>query len=323
MKYRFKKRFLSLVLSGCLISPSWADVGQKYYENIFALSVFLSNSEAITFGFANFDPKSFNPNDDDDYDEAVKLRNSLNVINVPYDFALASDDEDSTYDELNFVFSYVEQKQKQDFGFDAEDENRDQVLNGYLGYSRHWKLTDNWTFRTRLGGHIMHHRNDHDYNSSETQASQEELDGSYFNVSSNAFLLEPNLRLSYDKATDWGKWVFSSDYSYFYGWTFSSPSIARGANPEGWEVANTLKLHYRLYQGGLHAESLFAKAQRVDIGGDIKPSIGTRYYYEFGLGLLMDTTKLTSLIDNVGIGLNLNIGSNLNGGSVVLYFNEI
>lgn len=317
-----KKSLCVLLLFSCS-SATMATVGQKYYENIFALSVFLSNSEAITFGFANFDPKSFNPNDGDDYDEAVKLRNSLNVINIPYNLALpVAEDNHSYFDELNFAFSYVEQSQKQDFGYEFEDDNSDQILNGFFAFSRNWRLSDDWTFRTRLGSHFMHHRNRHEYNSDESKAYSGELDGSYFNVNSNAFLLEPNLRFSYAQQKSWGKWSFASDYSYFYGWTFSSPSIARGANPEGWEVTNVLKLHYRLYQGSLHAESLFAKAQRVDIGGDIKPSIGTRYYYEFGLGLLLDTSKLTELIDNVGIGLNLNIGSNLNGGSVVLYFNE-
>ncbi|HIP75643.1 MAG TPA: hypothetical protein EYH12_00485, partial [Psychromonas hadalis] len=42
----------------------------------------------------------------------------------------------------------------------------------------------------------------------------------------------------------------------------------------------------------------------------------------FGTGILLDTRKFASLVDNIGIGINLNVGRNLTGGSLVIYFNE-
>lgn len=135
--------------------------------------------------------------------------------------------------------------------------------------------------------------------------------------------MEPNIRFAYHKMESWGRWEFSSDYNYFYGWGFAGPSYNRGVTPEGWQVSNEIKAHYRLYKGLSHAESLFAKIQRVDIGGDISPSLGTSHYYEFGLGVLLNTQKVTNLVDNIGIGLNINVGSNLSGGSLVIYFNEL
>ncbi|MEH6451955.1 MAG: Solitary outer membrane autotransporter beta-barrel domain, partial [Psychromonas sp.] len=169
---------------------------------------------------------------------------------------------------------------------------------------------------------LMRHENNFDYNTPESEQYRDQLDGEYFNLESNAFLVEPNFRFTYDNQQAWGNWIFSSDYNYFYGWTFAGADSSKGAHPEGWEIANTLKTHFTLYDARYHAESLYVKAERVDIGGDIKPSLETSHYYEFGIGLLLNTAKFTSWVDNVGIGVNVNVGSNLSGGSNVIYFNE-
>lgn len=295
---------------------------QKNFEQVFATAVLLTDSDAITFGFSNFDPTGiFNLDSSLPESEQVQLRNQLKVLSLPYTYDLAVSNE-KYYDQLTFAFAYVKQTQEQEFATDVKDSNTDIIYGGYFAFTRNFKLTNTWTFSSRLGSHLLHHKNKHDYNSAESQQFQEQLDGKYFNVEANAFLLEPNIRFTYDNEQPWGNWIFSSDYKYFYGWTFAGADVSKGARPEGWEIANAIKTHFTLYDARYHAESLYLKAQRVDIGGDIKPSMGTDHYYEFGVGLLFNTEKLLSWVDNVGIGLNLNIGSQLSGGSVVLYFNE-
>lgn len=83
-----------------------------------------------------------------------------------------------------------------------------------------------------------------------------------------------------------------------------------------------MKLHYSLSHYNSHTESVYIKLQRSDISGDMVSSLNTHHFYEIGIGILIDTTKLTDLADNVGIGINLNKGSSLYGGSIVFYFNE-
>lgn len=295
---------------------------QKNFEQVFATTVLLTNSDAITFGFSNFDPTEvLNLDDSQQESEQIRLRNQLKVFSLPHTYDLAVIN-DKYYDQLTFALAYVKQTQEQDFSIAAKDLNTDIIYGGYFAFTRNFKLNKVWTFRSRLGSHLLHHKNKHDYNSAESQQLREQLDGKYFNVEANALLLEPNIRFTYDNEQAWGNWIFSSDYNYFYGWTFAGADASSGARPEGWEIGNTIKTHFTLYDASYHAESLYLKAQRVDIGGDIKPSMGTDHYYEFGVGLLFNTAKLLPWLDNAGIGLNLNVGSQLSGGSIVLYINE-
>ncbi|MCJ8295210.1 MAG: Solitary outer membrane autotransporter beta-barrel domain [Colwellia sp.] len=104
---------------------------------------------------------------------------------------------------------------------------------------------------------------------------------------------------------------------------FNGSESSQGARPGGWRLNNALKLHYNLNQSRFHAESLYVKFQRSDIGGDMVNSLGTEHFYEFGVGILLDTRKFTKLADNVGIGINIHKGSALSGGSIVFYFNEL
>ncbi|MCG6295872.1 Solitary outer membrane autotransporter beta-barrel domain, partial [Vibrio vulnificus] len=58
------------------------------------------------------------------------------------------------------------------------------------------------------------------------------------------------------------------------------------------------------------------------VGGDTSESLGTHHYYEASVGWLMTPPFKTQWVDNVGIGLSLNYGSALKGGSLVLFFNQ-
>ncbi len=64
------------------------------------------------------------------------------------------------------------------------------------------------------------------------------------------------------------------------------------------------------------------QASRFDLGGDLEGPLGNHYYYEAGVGWLLDIHERIPFIDNIGIGINLNYGSLLRGGTLVLLFNE-
>lgn len=177
--------------------------------------------------------------------------------------------------------------------------------------------------RLRLGGYLMHHENSHIYNNIFTQFYQPRLDGVYYNLNESAFIIEPNIKFSYTKPKVWGKWEFSSDFDYFIGKVFSGAESTIGAKPQGWRINNKVKLHYSLNKSRFHAESVYLKLQRSDISGDMVSSLDTHHFYELGIGILIDTTKFTDWADNIGIGINLNKGSSLYGGSIVFYFNEL
>lgn len=298
---------------------------QTMFEQNFATAAMLSSGESLSLGFVNFDPDTYVKQGGDN-GESIERRNSLGIFALPYTYKLPNSKYD---DRLNFSVSYMRQTAQsyvegyQPAASDLEDETTDEFYNIYTGYARTWPLSKRWGLDTELGGFAMHHKNSHNYNSAFSQSLQPKLDGEIFNLNSNAFLLNPSVSFVYNDLHPWGNWRFENNYEYFYGWTFAGSDSSKGATPESWKIANTLKLYFTMYTGLLHAESLFLKAQRVDIGGDVVESFGTRSYYEFGGGVLLSTKKITSLIDNIGIGLNVNVGSSFTGGSLVIYFNEI
>ena len=136
------------------------------------------------------------------------------------------------------------------------------------------------------------------------------------------FYFKPGLELAYHKDQHWGKWLYRSRFSAFYGWTFAGDDAVRGANPSGWEWVNGVKGYFDIHSDQYAAEAFYIKAARIDIGGDVRPTFNTSEYYEVGLGFLLSSQYFNDWIDNVGIGLNVNFGSSLTGGSLVLYVNE-
>ena len=340
IKQKIHFKTLVFLISSLLSHHSIAN-NKTHFEELFSTSVVLTDSETITLGIGNFDPdkllkpheKSFSESD------SIKLRNELTVYSIPYTWRLTDEkSEDKTkdkvtkeksnyfyLDELTASLSYLKQENKNDLLSNSSitDDNKDEVYSAYLAYSRHRQLTENWNLRVRFGSYLMHHKNKYRYNSEESKQYQAQLDGIFLNLSANAFIIEPNVKLSYSQQKDWGKWEFNNDLNVFSGVTFKGAKSSQEAKPTGWRFNNGFKFHFNVNQSKFHAESIYVKIQRSDIGGDMVSSLGTDHFYELGVGLLLDTRKFTKLADNIGIGINIHKGSALSGGSIVFYFNEL
>jgi len=314
-----------------------ADENKQYFEELFSTNVVVTDSETITLGSANFDPDTVLKPHEEEYSESdsIKLRNELTVYSLPQTWDLSEDkskaSDDNTYphyfyrDSITASFSYFKQENKSDLlsGSTVTDDNKDEIYSAYLAYSKHSKLSENWNLRIRLGSYLMHHKNKYAYNSEESQQFQHILDGTFLNLSSNALIVEPNLKLMYTKEKSWGKWEYNNNLNIFSGVTFKGAKSSQGAKPSGWRINNTFKFHFNVNQSKYHAESIYVKLQRSDINGDMVTTLGTDHFYEFGVGILLDTRKYTDLTENIGIGINIHKGGALSGGSIVVYFNEI
>ncbi len=335
-KFYFKALFL---LTSVILSHLANASNKTHFEEIFSTTVVLTDSETISLGIGNFDPdKLLKPHEQSFSDsDSIKLRNELTVYSIPYTWRLNGDKskeknktkkEKSNYfylDELTASLSYLKQENTSNLlsSSSIPDDNKDEIYSAYLAYSRHRLLSKNWSLRMRIGSYLMHHKNKYDYNSDESAQYRPELDGTFLNLSANAFIVEPNLKLSYIQRKDWGKWELNNDLNVFTGVTFNGAKSSQDAKPKGWRLNNGFKFHFNVNQSKFHAESIYVKIQRSDIGGDMVNSLGTDHFYEFGVGLLLDTRKFTKLADNIGIGINIHKGSALSGGSIVFYFNEL
>lgn len=312
------KLFKVLISLGLLVYTSdlTANVREQY-QNTFAAGVVLSDADAVRFGVGDITPVNILAPLAEDDGVTADLRKQLQVFTLPYQFKLS---EDAV---IESKLAYIEQKQDVIFAdVEIADKSNDRFYAGYLGYKNKLHQFKKWQLHAGVGMHLMHFDNVHQYQTPQSQAFQNELDGVYFNSAANAAMAAFDVELKRTKTRNWGFWEFKSHYHHFFGSTFAGSSATRNINPAGWHYINSARANIKLSQNRTHAESVYLKFQRVDLGGDARAALGTGHFYEYGAGLLLDTRGWTSWFDNIGIGLHFNEGSVLSGGSVVLYFNE-
>ncbi|OCH39352.1 Solitary outer membrane autotransporter beta-barrel domain [Aliivibrio fischeri] len=300
------------------------------FEEAFATSLVLSDSNMITFGIADFNPNRYLSKDENNPDnglgsnDSIQLRNQMTVYSLPYTFELTEDPDSRWSHEITVRASYVNTDIDVEFKDKASpDADLDEIFGLYAEYAQNYDFYENWTISVGNAFHLMHYRNTHTYNSDFSQSFAPVLDGLYYNVSSNAFIIEPKITFQYKKETDWGEWRFNNSYHYAYGQGFGGSSdYSSDATPEVWRFVNSIQLRYNMAHWNRLAQVLYLKAKRVDLGGDANEPLGTDFYYEFNIAWLIDTRKWISLVDNVGIGFTFNVGSALRGGSIVLFYDE-
>ena len=299
---------------------------RNYLEQAFATSIVLTDSDVFTVGIHDFDPNDwFNlKNEDIGSDESVKLRQQIAVTTLPYTFEL-SDPEVKNKHQIFTRFSAI--RSQQDFEIreqDNADYNDEIILGGFTAYRYLHQLDENWTLMTGLGLHLQYFKNSHEYKSEfSSDVIKPAIDGVLFNTDAWALSYEPHIQVKYDKPTEWGSWNFSSTFHYFYGMGWGNANNGNIGNPEGWYMANGLEAYYNVSQFGRSVQSIYSSIRRIEIGGDTSEPLGTPYYYEGSIGWLMTPPFKSEWIDNVGIGLNINYGSALRGGSIVFFFNQI
>lgn len=295
-------------------------------QESFSTAIVLTDSEAITFGIQNFNPNSFRvfENDDIGDDASLDLRNRVSVTTLPYSWVI---DSPSPYFQHEFAVRAGYVNFENEISLDERpdlpaDHDQNEVFDGFFQYRLIWNITDTWNIKYGLGNHLMYFKNDHSYNSAESQQLQSQLDGYVYNVSSRAYIAEPNIELNYELYRKWGYWKYTSSFNYFYGKVWDQNREYEFGNPKGWYMVNGLKANYRLANWFGYIPSAYTSVKRIDLSGDPVASLGTDKYYELSLGVLLTPPILRDFVDNVGIGISINYGSALKGGSLVLFFNE-
>ncbi|MDN3379849.1 MULTISPECIES: Solitary outer membrane autotransporter beta-barrel domain [unclassified Pseudoalteromonas] len=298
----------------------------KELESSFATALVLTDGDSITLGYGSFDPKNFFDSSDkpDNSSDLIDLRHQLSLYSIPYDYELTEQifDYIST---LHSQVSYLKQKQNIRFFDDViADSDTDSMHSAMLGLSIEKPISSKWFYRLRINTHLMHFENQYNYNSEQSLAKVKPLfEGLYTNIQSNALVLNPNASLIYRLPRNWGYYEYKLKFSYYYGWALSQPEQLDPVRPESWQTNNTIKANFNMFKVFDFQQSFYLKAQRVDLGADSRTPLGTDHFYEYGFGVLWDISNWTKWLDNFGIGVNINNGSSLDGGTIVIYFNEI
>ncbi|MGX9522126.1 Solitary outer membrane autotransporter beta-barrel domain [Vibrio mediterranei] len=315
-----KARFVSLMCLTTLSSQSVAEPEfRDLFEEDFAAAIILTDSDALTLGFKDFDPSSVLNIDNDEIgsQEALDRRKNIAVSALPLTFAL--NDADSFQQRLTLRFSAL---RIEDQILDAPDNHTKYVLGAFTGYEQEIQFSEHWTFETGIGAHLQYLHSDYDFQSSYSKLFQPFLDGKVVNTSAWAASLQPKVGFNYHKYKPWGEVKFKSTFNYFSGVGWGKANDGDVGTPEGWYWSNEAKLFYDVTDWGRSVQTIYTSLRRVDIGGDTVGMLGSPHYYEGTVGWLMTPPFKIEFVDNIGIGLSINYGSDLKGGSIVLFFNQ-
>ncbi len=301
---------------------------RRNLEHTFATSVVLSDSDSFTFGIGNFNPNNVLNIDNEEIGDAesIDLRQRIGVLNIPLSGIWQDQDNSHNSHHLNSQFSYLRVEQQVDLTgatpVPVADLFEEEVLAGYLGYSYKNQLTENWFLDYGIGTHVLYYQNSYDYNTGFSRNYRPYLDSFLYNTNAWALLWEPSFQVEYWQPKSWGHWSVTSRVNYFNGIGWGEANDGDIGHPENTRWINQIKVYHDFSHWKGMTQSVFVSFKRIDLRGDSTEPLDARHYYELMGGWLISPPFESFFIDNVGIGLSINYGSALKGGSIVFYFNQ-
>ncbi|MCF7354255.1 Solitary outer membrane autotransporter beta-barrel domain [Vibrio sp. CK2-1] len=305
------------------VANSLRDSGKRYYEELLASAVILSDSDLISLGIKSFDPNEVFKSEDDNLggEGALEARKKISVYNLPLHFDIAGAHPDFQH-EITLKFSYFSFSEDVALIDNVQPDRLNQdVYSAYLSYTLEYSLTDRWKIAYGIGSYLMYADNDYRFKSADTQQLQPFLDQSFSNMSVWSTFIEPYIEFKYQVDSSWGRWGVMSQWHYFAGVNWDKIDEGSYGSPEGWRVSNGIQIEYDLASFEQFKPALYGSVKRIDIGHDATSILQTNSYYEAGVGVTWANVFDWDFIDTVGIGVNFNYGSSLRGGSLLFYIN--
>ena len=305
------------------------DTFKKLLDGNFATAVLLSDSDAISLGFHDFDAsRLFANNQNLGSMDALDNRKQISVYNAPFNWKLNDltlNDGKIVNQNVSVSLSYIEQTREVKFTENpatGSDKSTENLLTTGIKYWTSYPLSNSWSFRSGASTNLMYFKNRYQYNDPLTLSFKDQLDGYIVNTDAWALTVQPSIESHYRKPQEWGRWEIFSELNYFYGHGWGEANHGDIGNPEGWYWINGIKGFYNVTKYEGYQQTIFSSIRRVDVGADLQQPLGTAHFYEWGVGWLVSPPFLTTYIDNIGIGINLNYGSSIKGGSIVLLINQ-
>lgn len=317
--------FIGLLIAHLsFLAKAEGTLGVATLEQAFAISSVMSDSDALTFGIADFELKYIVDSDDPNWgnDKSVDFKKSIDIVVLPYTWHLENIESDRSHS-INMRVFHIEVARDTEPLQGFTNFETEKVYGGFVQYSQRYQLTDNWYSGLSLGGHLMYYRNEYNYSAGFPPELIAILDGQVFNTSATVLMLEPAAKFGYQHPESWGQWTLHSSNHYLYGQGVggSAKNIA-SVNPEGWRSTNGVELKFDVPNLWGIADHIALGFKRIDVGGDMSAVAPDGSYYEASIGWIIDTKNKIPFLDNVGIGLNINYGSSISGSTIVFYYNE-
>ncbi|MCL1142720.1 Solitary outer membrane autotransporter beta-barrel domain [Shewanella gaetbuli] len=284
----------------------------------------LADGNLVTLGVVNFNPNTVLGINRPEFGDSVSLqrRKKLSVYSLPYttDWSKKSDWQTAMSARISYVASHDDLALSGD-GSALNDFDEQSYL-AKFEYLWRYSINNQWTYKMGVGGQFVDYHNRLDFDAQEYPLLSDEVDGIVFNTAYRALMFDPSVELHFVDMF-WGhKWQFVSRINYGTGKMIEYDNALQNVSPEVLRFSNSVIFHYEFPSVWQRYNELRLLMKRVDIHGDAVDAFETNHYYEAGLGWLVDTSNDLPMLDNIGLGVTVNFGSALSGGSVVLLFNE-
>ncbi|WP_237457371.1 Solitary outer membrane autotransporter beta-barrel domain [Pseudomaricurvus sp. HS19] len=290
----------------------------------FATASLLADSDVIKFGIWDFNPNDILDSEDEGFgsDESTELRQSLRQLSFPFRWQLSPEGESGKFAVLAKMAYLDVEREEQIFPSQSGKEDRiyQQVTSLGLGLGYQKPLDAHWGISLKGYATWMHYRNELDFNTPESRLFEPFLEDVIANIDIDLVMFEPIAGLHYGWRKRATEYRLFTDYHYIKGEPIEVDNPAHHLRPEAWYWSNGFRVKRNL-AGSWEGHSLWFRLSRIDMGGDLTGQLGANHYYEAGVAWLIDAPESWSMVSNLGVGINLNYGSDLRGGTLIFLYN--
>jgi hypothetical protein len=314
----FRTLFFTLPFS-CAAADEINDEVTSILERRAAIGVLLSDDDAISFGIADFDPNKLLGTNIDEFGNTttVSERRNKSVYILPYSHKFG--DDSSAFDHQFKLRAYLIDS-KSEFALNPESEKDDvfdeRTRGIAIGYAFEYADWDNFSLTSGIDLHYILYDNQFTANSTDSELFAIVFDRILLNTSAETLIASPHISLHYQADTRWFNYRFSSTYKGFNGVSWGDADMG---SPSGFYWTNEA---YIAHEFSHSKQQIFSGIKRIEVSKSLQDSIGSDHYYELSLGWIVKQPTHLTWVKNVGVGINLNYGSELSGGSIRLFFNH-
>ncbi len=297
------------------------DLAGSSVESSFSTASLLSDKSVVKLGFFNFNPNEVIDTGDDNLgsDDATSLRSGIKQFNLPLEHEF-----DGKWEgwRVGGRISYIDVEQKVLLGTSENqnlDELSDRVLSFSAGGGYTHKLSQKWSVKTDLHLAWMKYQNRIVYNSDISNEIKSIFEGLFVNYDAEMLMTEPTVEVNYQWQTKTADFETFVSYHYLYGIPLNVDNPAHDVHPNEWYITTGLRVFQPVQLFGVGKQKIKYRLSRIDVSNQLATQMTAGHYYELELGWLKALDQ-SSYINEIGVGLNLNYGSVLKGGTLLIYY---
>ena len=315
---RLVSPLLVFLLLHSSVTKALENVDLKSLEEVFAIATVMTDSDALTFGIANFELNYLV----DENDNTIDVEKNIDIFVIPYQWKLDDINETTTH-ALNMRASYIELKRNSEPIEGYTNVKNEHIFGAFLEYTQHYQINEHWYSSASFGTHLMYYRNKYEYSEGFPEELSRALDGYIFNTTALMLMAEPVFEFGYQQKQSWGQWTAHNSSHYLFGQGVGGKATnIDDIQPEGWRVTNGIEFKFKVPQIWGISDHISFDFKRIDIGSDMSNLSNDGNYYETSVSWVIDTKNKIPLLDNIVVGINANYGSTISGCALVFSYNE-